>query len=56
MKKIFIILILNFFVDGEAFAKCKKEDLENYVSTKKACIGIEPVGKKINKLIIKMEK
>ena len=48
MKKFFIILILGFFVDSEAFAKCNKEDLENYVSTKKGRIGIESIGIKID--------
>ena len=37
-----------FLITENAFAKCKKEDFKNFVSTKKVCIGIEPVGKKVD--------
>ena len=48
MKNFLIIFLFIFLFNSEAFAKFKKEDLENYVSTKRVCIGIEPVGTKID--------
>ena len=53
MKKLLGILVLGLLLSTNAYAKCKQEDYVNYVSSKKGCIGIEPVGQKIDGSFVK---
>ena len=41
MKKILALLILSFLFNSEDFAKCKKENFINFVSTNSECIAMD---------------
>ena len=41
MKKILALLILSFLFNSEAFAKYKKEDFINFVSTNSECMAMD---------------